>query len=254
MSVRTVATRRLLFVFSQVKPVCRISFKIFFDQGSILSDPPGTIEHMLPASLFAPLDLRDAVEDVRRTKGAHGVVDFLVLTLTDRQLRSDAEIDEHLETLKAACRVTRRWAEVIPVLERIAVLNPDRRHEVAAEMALVHLQLGEAKKALSLLESAVAQQRRLPASRRSRDFAVTAEVVAMLLRAPALAQECALLAESSAPARPARIRRAAAPRRRSGLARPVLVAEPESAPAGHPSAPPRPKSRARLTLLQGSAA
>jgi hypothetical protein len=212
---------------------------------------------MLPASLFAPLGLRNAVEDVRRTQGAHGVIDLLVLTLTDRQLPSDAEIDEHLETLKAACRVTRRWAEALPVLQHLAAVNPDRRHEFAAEMAFIHLQLGETKKALSLLESAVAQQLRLPANRRSRDFAVTAEVVALLLRAPALAQECALLAESAAPARPARparVRRAAAPRRRSGLARPVLVAEYDSAFTGHPTAPPLAKSRARLTLLQGSAA
>jgi hypothetical protein len=209
---------------------------------------------MLPASLFAPLDLRDAVEEVRRSQGAHGVVDLLVLTLTDRRVRSDADIDEHLETLKSACRVTRRWAEAIPVLERIAALNPDRRHEIAAEVAMLHLHRGEQGKALSLLESAVAQQRRLPAWKRSLPFSVAAEVVAMLLRAPVLAQECASLAESTATARPARAQRTAAPRRRAGLARPVLDAEPVPAAAGHPTAAARAKSRARLTLLQGSAA
>jgi hypothetical protein len=209
---------------------------------------------MLPASLFAPLDLQDAVEEVRRTQGANGVVDLLVLTLTDRRVRSDADIDEHLETLKAACRVTRRWAEAIPVLERIAALNADRRQEVAAEVALIHLHLGERGKALSLLESAVAQQRRLPAWKRSREFSVTAEVVAMLLRAPALAQECATLAESTATARPARAQRATTPRRRSGLARPVLVAEPEVTTGDEATTVTRAKSRARLTLLQGSAA
>jgi hypothetical protein len=209
---------------------------------------------MLPASLFAPLDLRDAVEEARRTRGAHGVVDLLVLTLTDRRVRSDADIDEHLEALKAACRVTRRWAEAIPVLERIAALNSDRRHEVAAEVALIHVHLGERGKALSLLESAVAQQRRLPAWKRSPEFAASAEVVALLLRAPSVVQECATLAESTATARPARAQRATAPRRRSGLARPVLVAEPQSTAASSPAAPSRAKSRARLTLLQGSAA
>lgn len=219
-----------------------------------MSDPPCTIEHMLPASLFAPLDLHDAVEEARRTQGAHGVVDLLVLTLTDRRVRSDADIDEHLEALKAACRVTRRWAEAIPVLERIAALNPDRRHEVAAEVALIHVQLGERGKALSLLESAVAQQRRLPAWKRSREFAASAEVVALLLRAPSVAQECAALAESTAAQRPARTQRATAPRRRSGLARPVLVAEPLTTVASSPTAPTGAKSRARLTLLQGSAA
>jgi hypothetical protein len=205
---------------------------------------------MLPAPLFAPLDLPAAIEAARRTQGAHGVVDLLVSALTDRRVRSDAEIDEHLDTLKAACRATRRWAEMIPVLERIAALNPQRRHEVAAEVALVHVQLGQHGKALSLLESALAQQRRLPAWRRSLAFSVVAEVVAQLLHAPTLAQECAALAESTATPRPARAHRVAAPRRRAGLARPVLVSDSEGAFAG----PTRPKSRARLMLLQGSAA
>lgn len=209
---------------------------------------------MLPASLFAPLDPRDAVEGVRRTQGAHGVVDLLVVTLTDRRVRSDADIDEHLDTLKAACRATRRWSELVPVLERIATLNPERKHEVAAELALVHLQLGERAKALFLLESAVAQQRRLPAWRRSLAFSVGAEIVALLLRMPALVQECVALGESTTTARPAQAQRAAGSRRRTGLARPVLVAESDGTTAGNPPALTGAKSRARLTLLQGSAA
>jgi len=209
---------------------------------------------MLPASLFAPLDLRHAVEEVRRTQGAHGVVDLLVVALTDRQVRSDADIDEHLDSLKAACRATRRWADLIAVLERIAALNTDRRQEVAAELALVHAQRGEQAKALSLLESAVAQQRRLPAWRRSLAFSVAAEVAALLLRAPALAQECAALGESTVGARPARAQRATAPRRRTGLARSVLATEPEVATTVAAAGPSRAKSRGRLTLLQGSAA
>ena len=209
---------------------------------------------MLPASLFAPLDPRDAVEGVRRTQGAHGVVDLLVVALTDRRVRSDADIDEHLDTLKAACRATRRWSELVPVLERIATLNPERKHEVAAELALVHTHLGERAKALSLLETAVAQQRRLPAWRRSLAFSVGAEIVALLLRMPTLAQECVALGESTATARPAQPQRATGSRRRPGLARPVLVAEAERATAGNPPALTGAKSRARLTLLQGSAA
>jgi hypothetical protein len=205
---------------------------------------------MLPAALFTPLDLHSAIEAARRTQGAHGVVDLLVSALTDRRVRSDVDIDQHLDTLKAACRATRRWADMIPVLERIAALNPQRRHEVAAEVALVHVQLGQPAKALSLLESALAQQRRLPAWRRSLAFTVVAEIVAQLVHAPVLAQECATLAESTATARPARAHRVATPRRRTGLARPVLVTEAEGAVAG----PVRPKSRARLMLLQGSAA
>src|SRR5690606_32417668 len=126
---------------------------------------------------------------------------------------------------------------VIPVLERIAALNPQRKHEVAAEVALVHVHLGQHAKSLSLLESAVAQQRRLPASRRSLAFTAVAEVVALLLGAPALAHECAALGESTATARATRAHRTTTPRRRTGLARPVLVAEPEAAITG----PVRPK-------------
>ncbi|HEY7225548.1 MAG TPA: hypothetical protein VH561_18390 [Micromonosporaceae bacterium] len=207
---------------------------------------------MLPPSLFAPLDLHAAVEEARRTQGAHGVVDLLVVTLTDRRVRSDADIDEHLDTLKAACRQTRRYREAIPVLERIATLNPERRHEVAAELAVVHSHLGETRAAVSLLESAVGEQHALPPSRRSLAFSLTAEVAAVLLRETALAQRCADLGRTAVAAPPTRAKRRAtpartlhgapparaeqtapagaertgAPRRRSGLARPVLAAEP----------------------------
>ncbi len=137
---------------------------------------------MLPGSLFAPLDLYDAIEDARRTDGPRGVVDLLVAALTDSRLRSDSEIDEHLDALKSACRQTRRYRDAIPVFHRIAVLNPDRKHEVAAELALVHSHLGERAKAVSLLESAYAQQRRLPAWRRSLAFCLVAELAATVLR------------------------------------------------------------------------
>src|SRR5262245_62091017 len=111
---------------------------------------------MLPGSLFAPLDLHDAIEDARRADGPRGVVDILVAALTDRRVRSDLDIDEHLHLPKSACRQTRRYRDAIPVFHRIAVLNPDRKHEVAAELALVHSHLGERPKAVSLLETAVA--------------------------------------------------------------------------------------------------
>jgi hypothetical protein len=210
---------------------------------------------MLPPSLFAPLDLQAAVEAVRHTQGAHGVVDLLVVTLTDRRVRSDAEIDAHLDTLKAACRQTRRYRDAIPVIERIATLDPNRKHEVAAELAVVHAHLGERAKAASLLEAALTAQLRLPAWRRSLAFSIIAEVAALLLHKPELAQECAALGRSTAVAPPARARRATAPahtarrkaqaaeqpalpvatnetvgaaatRRRSGLAGPVLSVEP----------------------------
>jgi len=197
---------------------------------------------MLPRSLFAPLDLQHAVEEVRRTQGAPGVVDLLVVTLTDRRVRSAADIDEHLETLKAACRQTRRYREAIPVLQRIAALDPERRHEVAAEVAMVHWHLGEHATAMSLLDAAIAEHRQLPVNRRSLAFSLVAEVVAMLLRQPALAQECAALGQSTAgvaPARPKAKAKATATRRRAGLARPVLV--PEPAAPERAETPARPK-------------
>ena len=129
-------------------------------------------------------------------------------------MRSDSDIDEHLDTLKSACRQTRRYRDAIPVFHRIAVLNPDRKHEVAAELALVHSHLGERAKAVSLLESAYAQQRRLPAWRRSLAFCLVAEVAATVLRQPTLAQDCAALGRSTvAPVR----------RRRAQAQQPVLA-------------------------------
>ena len=169
---------------------------------------------MLPGSLFATLDLHDAIEDVRRTDGPRGVVDLLVGALTDRRIRSDSDIDEHLDTLKSACRQSRRYRDAIPVFHRIAVLNPDRKHEVAAELALVHSHLGERAKAVSLLESAYAQQRRLPTWRRSLAFCLVAEVAASVLRQPTLAHDCAALGRSTvAPVR----------RRRTQAKQPILA-------------------------------
>lgn len=163
-----------------------------------MSYPGQTIEHMLPVTLLAPLELDDALEDARRTGGPHGVVDLLVAALTDRRMRSDTDIDEHLDTLKAACRQTRRYRDAMPVFHRIAALNPGRKHEVAAEIALAHAHAGERAKALSLLQSACSQQRRLPAWRRSLAFGVLAEIVATVLGQPTLAHECAALGRSTA--------------------------------------------------------
>jgi len=190
----------------QVRGLAENGLKIFPGSTWFLSYPPPTIEHMLPASLFAPLDLSAAVEESRRTQGAHGVVDLLVVTLTDRRLRSDAVIDEHLAALKSACRQTRRYREALPVLHRVAALNPDRRHEMAAEIAMVHAHLGEHSLAVSILETAIAQQRRLPAWKRSLAFCLVAEVVAYALHRPDLAGECAELGWSTATPAPKRTR------------------------------------------------
>jgi hypothetical protein len=148
---------------------------------------------MLPDALFKPLDLQHVIEDVERLDGAHGVVDLLVAALTDRRIKRDSGIDAHLDVLKLACRQTRRYKEIIPVLRRIAVLNPARRPEVAAELALVHGHLKERAKGVAMLEAAFAEQLRLPARRRSAGFCVVAEIAAAVLGKPALAREIAAM-------------------------------------------------------------
>jgi tetratricopeptide (TPR) repeat protein len=195
-----------------------------------------------PSPLPSP-DLHDAIDDVRRTDGPRGVVDLLVAALTDRQVRRDSDIDEHLDTLKSACRQTRRYRDAIPVFHRIAVLNPDRKHEVAAELALVHSHLGERAKAVSLLESALAQQRRLPTWRRSLAFSLVAELAASVLRLPTLAQECAAIGRSTV----------APVRRRSRPAKQPVLAELDLAEVGLEITLPEPV-RPRLTLVGGTAA
>ena len=199
---------------------------------------------MLPPSLFAPLDLHDAVEAIRRTQGAHRVVDLLVVTLTDRRVRVDADIDEHLDTLKAACRQTRRYREAIPVLQRVAALNPDRKHEMAAEIAVAHAHAGDREKALSLLETAVGQQHRLPAWRRSLTFCVIAEVAAMMLGHGSLAAECAALGQSTA----------TPPRRRASALKPAVATTPTTVDADKVAERSELPARPRLTLVTSAAA
>jgi hypothetical protein len=143
------------------------------------------------------LVLYDAIEDARRQRGAHGVVDLLVSALSGVGVRRDADIDRYLDELKSACRQTRRYREVIPVLRRIEELNPARRYEVAAELAVVHAHLGEVDRGRALLAAAVAGERRLPAARRSAAFALIGEVAATVLRQPELARAVAALRVSN---------------------------------------------------------
>ena len=167
-----------------------------------MSDPLVTIEHMLPDVLFSPLDLDDAIQDTTRIYGARGVVDLLVAALTDRRVRRDSDIDSYLDLLKSVCRQSRRYREAIPVFQRIALLNPARQHEVAAELAVVHAHLGEPARGLALLESAYSEQRRLPAARRSIRFCLLAELAATVLRHPAMAREAAIMGRTAAFAAP----------------------------------------------------
>lgn len=182
----------------QVNGLVENGSKILLSVGLAWPRPPPTIEHMSLASHLTRLGRQTTFDETRRAQGAHGVVDLIVVTLTNRRLRSDADIDEHLAALKAACRQTRRYREALPVLQRVATLNPRRRHEMAAEIALVHWHLGERDLAVAVLESAVAEQRSLPAWKRSLAFALVAEIAAMVVGRRELAVECAQLGRSSA--------------------------------------------------------
>jgi hypothetical protein len=152
---------------------------------------------MSRASHLAPLGRPATITETWRTQGAHGVIDLIVVTLTGRRRRSDADIDEQLAELKAACRQTRRYREALPVLHHVAALNPGRRHEMTAEIALVHWHLGERDLAVAALESAVAQQRSLPATKRSLAFALVAEIAATVIGRRKLAAECLQLGRST---------------------------------------------------------
>ena len=182
---------------AQVNGLAKNGPKILYFVSLVWPRTPPTIEHMsLPSHLAAPAR-QATIDETRRAQGAHGVVDLIVGTLANRRLRSDADIDEHLAALKAACRQTRRYREALPVLHRVATLNPHRRHEMTAEIALVHWHLGERDLAVTMLESAVAQQRSLPAFKRSLAFALVAEIAATIVGRRELAVECVQLGRSS---------------------------------------------------------
>lgn len=189
---------------AQVSGLTEIGPKISFVGDLVRSGPAATIEHMLTPSLIAPVGLQATIAETRRVQGAHGVVDLIVLTMTSRRLGSDADIDEHLAVLKAACRQTRRYREALPVLHRVATLNPDRRHEMAAEIALVHWHLGERSLAVATLETAVAQQRSLPPWKRSLAFSLVAEIAATVVGRSDLAAVCAQLGRSTVTPAPRR--------------------------------------------------
>jgi hypothetical protein len=177
---------------------------------------------MLPASLSELPDLDVAIEETRRAQGAHGVVDLLVAALTDRRMRRDVDVEAQLGLLKSVCRQTRRYREIVPVLRRVAALNPERRHEMAVETALVHAHVGEIDRAAAVLTSAVAQQRSLLPWKRSLSFAVAAELAAITLGRTELAAECAELGRSSATPAPGRSRPAT--RRVLAATRPAVAA------------------------------
>jgi hypothetical protein len=144
-----------------------------------------------------PVDLGVAIEDAARVRGSRGVVDLLVGVFTGSSVTSDDQIDRHLDRLRAACRQTGRIREIIPVIKRIAVLNPARAHEVAAELAIVHAHLGDRDKGVALLASAFAAQRRLAPQRRSAAFGIAGEIAARVLGELEMSREIVALARST---------------------------------------------------------
>lgn len=244
-------------------------------------DLEGIAREIGSAEEEAAMDLADAVEQARRSQGARGVVDLLVAALTDRGVRDDGYIDQYLDTLKSACRQTRRYREMIPVLHRIAELNPARRFEVAAELAVVHAHLGERDKGVALLESAYNQQVRLAPTRRCPEFSAIGEIAATVLGHPGLARAVAALrrfavhvwsfvspvdltspaAKSAVSARPY-AGTLAAPAHPTGTTQPTGTPNPLAVPDHVGAALPadatdhadRPRRRPRLVLVQGAAA
>jgi hypothetical protein len=162
------------------------------------------------ATQFAPAGIQSTIEETRHAEDANCVVDLIVATMTSRRLGSDADIDENLAELKGACRQTRRYREALPVLHRIAALNPNRRHEMAAEIALVHWHLGERNLAVATLANAVAQQRNLLAWKRSLAFFLVAEIAATVMGRSDLAAVCLQLGRSTVTPAPRRARAATA--------------------------------------------
>jgi hypothetical protein len=154
---------------------------------------------MLPDALFKPLSLQHLIEETERAYGARGVVDLLVKALTDRRVRCDTDIDVYLDRLKVACRQTRRYAEIIPVLKRIAQLKPARKAEMAAETALVHGHLKSRAAGVTVLQAAFAEQLRRPARRRSAEFCVVGEIAAAVLGRPDLARDIAAMGRAVSP-------------------------------------------------------
>jgi hypothetical protein len=171
------------------------------DLSDLLIEHDADVVTGAPIDLTDPLGLRDALAEATRSSGARGVVDLLAMVLTGRRVRSDSDIDAYLDRLKSACRQTRRHRELVPVLRRIVQLNPGRRHEVAAEIAVVHAHLREVATGVSVLEMAYRAQRRIGARRRSLEFCVLGEVAAIVLGRPDLAHEIAGLARVTANAR-----------------------------------------------------
>jgi tetratricopeptide (TPR) repeat protein len=146
------------------------------------------------------LALEEAIVDARRADGARGVVDLLVSVLTDPRISDDAQIDRYLDALKSACRQTGRYQDAMAVFDRIAELNPARRHEMMAERALAHAHRRERSAGTAILRTALAEQRRLPAAQRDTAFNVVAELAALALQQPELARRAASLRKTTMPA------------------------------------------------------
>lgn len=130
---------------------------------------------MLPDSAFDPLDLDDLIE---RQDDLDAIADLLASALTDPRARGDGALEEYVEEYIETCRETDRQRDGIDTLGRLAELEPDLAGELTAEIAGLHVELGERDTALDLLRSYHAQQHALPAPERDLAFYASAAVTA----------------------------------------------------------------------------
>jgi hypothetical protein len=130
---------------------------------------------MLPDSAFDPLDLDDLIET---QDDLDSIADLIASALTDPRARGDDALEEYIQEYIETCRETDRQRDGIGTLGHLAELEPDLAGELTAEIAGLHVELGERDIALDLIRSYQTQQQKLPAPERDLSFYATAAVTA----------------------------------------------------------------------------
>ncbi|MDT5024356.1 MAG: hypothetical protein QOE61_782, partial [Micromonosporaceae bacterium] len=129
---------------------------------------------MLSDALFHPLDLDAALENADED----AVIDILVAALTDRRARGDKAVVEYVGVLLERCQEAGRERDAIDSLQVIAGLEPAIAGTLAAEVALLHADLGERAAALEVLRRQYAVERSLLPADKDLDFYASAALTA----------------------------------------------------------------------------
>jgi hypothetical protein len=129
---------------------------------------------MLSDALFHPLDLDAALENADED----AAIDILVAALTDRRARGDQAVVEYVGVLLERCQEAGRERDAIDSLQVIAGLEPAIAGTLAAEVALLHADLGEGAAALEVLRRQYDVQRSLLAADKDLDFYASAALTA----------------------------------------------------------------------------